>query len=273
MSSFDEPLRVFGGADAGRRRVAGVERHVHDASPLHPVGRAVGTLGIDVALTVAVVGRIGVDQTPDGPVLGSHLGLDAAPGAPVLRDHDRALDGDPEALEALVVRRHPVVHEDDRPGYVPVDRVRVVGGELLVLEGRRAVAGHHRLPQRGHEFGGRHQLEHPLLRGREEGLELLDLGLESPGGEEPDQPFGIVAPVGRTEGLRPGGEPLHVGPHAVGDGNRLELRFPFALDPARSRREAADRIVGRLDGRQQQQAEGDGQGCGPAGTKHRWILE
>ena len=132
-----QALGVLGGADAGRQRVAGINRHVHDAAALHAVLGTAGPCGKDFALEVAVVVRVGIDEAADGAVLGRHLGLDAAPRTAVARDHDGALDGDAQAVELLVVVGHAVVDVDQRRGDVAIDRVGVVGGQLLVVLARR----------------------------------------------------------------------------------------------------------------------------------------
>ena len=76
---------------------------------------------------------IGKYQAADGAVFGSDLGLDAAPGVVITRDDDLALHGNTHAIELLVVLRDTVVHVDELSGDVSVDRVRVIGGKLLVV--------------------------------------------------------------------------------------------------------------------------------------------
>ena len=46
----------------------------------------------NVALSVAVVGGIGIDEAPDRAMLGRDLGFDAAPGISIARDDNGALD-------------------------------------------------------------------------------------------------------------------------------------------------------------------------------------
>ncbi len=77
--------------------------------------------------------RVGVNQAANGAVLGGNLGLDAAPGVVVARDDNLSLDGDAHALELLVVLGDSVVDVDKRSGDVAVDRVSVIGGQLLGL--------------------------------------------------------------------------------------------------------------------------------------------
>ena len=128
-----EALGIFRGADAGRERIARIDRHVHHAAALHAVARTPCAVGENVALRVAVIGGIGIDEASDGAVLGRDFGLDAAPGIAVARDHDGAFDRNAQAFELLVVIRDAVVDVDQRRGDVAVDRVGVVGGQLLGL--------------------------------------------------------------------------------------------------------------------------------------------
>src|SRR5207244_1289593 len=76
--------------------------------------------GVDVALDVAVLPRVRVDEAADRAVLGRDLGLDAAPRPEIARDHDRALHRDSQALEPVVVGGDAVVHVDERCSDVPV---------------------------------------------------------------------------------------------------------------------------------------------------------
>ena len=76
--------------------------------------------------------RIGKNEAADGAVLGSNLGLDTAPRVVIARDDDLALHGNAHAIELLVIFRDAVVHVDELSGDVSVDRVRVIGGKLLV---------------------------------------------------------------------------------------------------------------------------------------------
>ena len=82
-----------------------------------------GALRVDVALEVAVVARVGVDEAADGAVLGRDLGLDAAPGAAVAGDHDLALHVHPVAGQVLVVVGHAVVDVHQGGFHVAVDGV------------------------------------------------------------------------------------------------------------------------------------------------------
>src|SRR2546428_606090 len=164
------------------------------------------TLGVHIALPVARAGGWGVEEAPPRPVPGRALGFEAAPRPAVARDHDRALDGNPEALELLVIPGHAVVHVDERPGDVAVRGIGVVGGELLVLLAGRGVAGHGRLLELGDEAGGRHELDRPLARGGEQHVERLDLRLPAPLLELGEQPLGVRLVVGRAHVVRPGRE-------------------------------------------------------------------
>src|ERR1035438_3407900 len=64
-----EAFRAGFGSPTRRQRVAGVERQVEYAAALDALGRAIRAVGIDVALEVAVVARIGIDDAADGAAL------------------------------------------------------------------------------------------------------------------------------------------------------------------------------------------------------------
>ena len=128
-----QTLRPPRGADAGREGIPGIERHVHDAAPLHAVSGAPRSLGEHVAGLIPVVARVRVDEAPQRAVLGCHLRLDAAPGPAVTGDHDRPFYRHAQAVQSLIVGRDAVVHVHERSRDVAVGRVGVVGGELLRL--------------------------------------------------------------------------------------------------------------------------------------------
>src|SRR4029077_11864906 len=95
----------------------------------------------------------------------------------VFRDDDRALHRDAMSLELFVVRRHAVVHEDQRRGDISINRVRVVRRQLLVMLARGGITSDSWLLQLRLEARRRHELNDALFGGREQYVEVLDLGL------------------------------------------------------------------------------------------------
>ena len=130
-----EPLDARLRRPIGRRRIAGIARHVHHAAALNHAPAAERAVGVDLALEVAVLVRIRIDDAGDGAVLGRDLRLDAAPAAAVAREDDLALHADAELVERLVVGRDAEVHVDDLAGHVARRRIRVVGRQDARLVG------------------------------------------------------------------------------------------------------------------------------------------
>src|SRR5271163_3173858 len=95
---YGEALCVFRRANAGRQRIAGVQRHVCDAAALHAIFWTIGPLRENIALRVSVFARIRKNQAADGAVLCGDFWLDAAPGAVVAGNNDRTFDGDAHAI-------------------------------------------------------------------------------------------------------------------------------------------------------------------------------
>ena len=126
----------------GRRGVARPEREELDAPALDRRAGPERAVGIDVALGVAVVGRVGVDQDARRPALLGVADLQAAEELAVADQDDLVLDVDPQLLEGGEVLGPAVVRVDDLPGDVARDAVAVEGGEGVgagrVLVGRRA---------------------------------------------------------------------------------------------------------------------------------------
>src|SRR4030095_12830306 len=92
-----------------RERIAGVDRHVHDAAALRAKLGAIWAAGIDIARVVTVIAGIRVDQATDRAVLVGDLRLDSAPARTIAGYHDLALHVDAELLQLVVIGRHAVV--------------------------------------------------------------------------------------------------------------------------------------------------------------------
>ena len=178
-------------AGAHRQRVAGRHRQVEHTAALHAVLRTPRASGINVALRVAVVARVGVDDAADRALLGRQLGLDAAPRAAITRDDDRAAHRDAAPVEFLVVGRHSVVHVDQRRGDVTFARIRVVRRKLLGALRGRGIVRDDRLFELRHETRWLDQLDPTFLRRREKHAILLDLRVPAVRRELVAQPLGV----------------------------------------------------------------------------------
>ena len=95
--------KVGGGGDAGGGGIAGVDGQELDGAALDGGVGTAGTLGIDVAAEVAVVGGVGVDEDAFGSVLLGDVDLDAAEVFAVADDDDLVFDADAEFGELLEV--------------------------------------------------------------------------------------------------------------------------------------------------------------------------
>ena len=124
-----EALRTcFGGPTRGER-IAGVENHVHHAAALDAIWRTICTFGEDIALKIAVVTGIGIDEAADGTVFGSDLGFDAAPTAAVAGDDDFAFHVDTFGGEGFVVSRDTIVDVNEGSADVAVAGIGVEAGD------------------------------------------------------------------------------------------------------------------------------------------------
>ena len=63
--------------------------------------------GIVIPVVEAILPRIGINNAPDGAMLGRHLGLDPAPGVSVARNDDCPLHRNSQPVELLVVFAMP----------------------------------------------------------------------------------------------------------------------------------------------------------------------
>ena len=265
-----QPLRVLRGSDAGRERIAGIDRHVHHAAALHPVHRPPGSLRVHVALSVAIVPRVREDEAAHGAVFGGDFRLDAAPRSAIARDYDRALDRHPHSVQLLVVRRNAVVDVHERRGDVAVGGVGIVRRELLRLLGGRRIARDGWLLKLRAEPGRFEELHRPLLGRGEEHVEGLDARVEAEALELRENPFGIVVVVRRADVVGPRRETAHVLAHGIRARDGAEFRLPFALDLGGLGAEAAQVVVGRRgSGRRHEQARQDIGDHGCRDSTHR----
>jgi len=88
---------------------------------------------INIALIKSIVSRIGINYAANGPVLGRNFRLNSAPRTAVFCDHDLALNIDATLRQHIVISGNTVIDENERRGYVAVDRVRVVRRKLFIL--------------------------------------------------------------------------------------------------------------------------------------------
>ncbi len=146
-----QPLRIFYRADAGRQGIARVKRHVGHRTALRPLGVAKGALGIFVALKIAVLVRIGINEATDRAMFRRDLGLDAPPRAAIARDDDFAFHIDASFGQRFVVLGHAEIHIDQLAGNIAVDGVSVVSRQLFRHQARGRVLRQGRLLQRGGE--------------------------------------------------------------------------------------------------------------------------
>ncbi|CAM5604922.1 hypothetical protein RLIN73S_06790 [Rhodanobacter lindaniclasticus] len=202
-----QPLGTGGGTDAGRERVARILLHVGHRAALHAFGGAPAAVGPGVALGVAVLVRVGIDQAADRAVLLRQLRLQPAPAAAVAGDHDLAAHVDAATRQFLVVVRHAVVGVDQRRGDIAVATVDVVWRQRTG-QCRRGIAGDRRLVQGGGERLRPEQFQRHLLRRRIQHLEGLDVRIPAPGAELLQHELGIRLVVRRAHLVRRRRHPL-----------------------------------------------------------------
>ena len=190
-------------------------------------------------------------------MLGRDLGLDAAPRPAITRDYDGTLHGHSQAVEPLVVFGHAVVDIDQRRRDIAIDRVGVVGGQLLVVLAGGGIASYGRLGELGRETLRRDHFEGARLGSGEEHLEGFDVGVQAPLFELRQDPLGVVLIVGRADVMRAGGQALHVVVQILGAGSGAEHYLPVVFGVRRFRRVAAQ--DGGVGGGRERCAEEQGQ--------------
>jgi hypothetical protein len=199
-----QPAGVRRGAHAGGQRVARIERHVGHGAALYALGRPGGSVRIGSFHAVAVLGRVGVDDAADGPMVLRQLRLQPAPALAIARDHDAAAHVDAHAVERLVVVRHAVVHIDQRGGHIAVPLVGDVGGQRPGGPRGGGVASNRAFLERGPERRWVGRFQHlGDRRGIQHG-ERLDMRVPAPVAEQLQLVLGVGLVVRRADLVRLG---------------------------------------------------------------------
>jgi len=123
------------GSETGRGGVTGILEEILNRSALDATFGAIGTVGIDVSLIIAIVGGIGVDDDSGSAVLLCDVGFDAAEIFSVADDDNLAFDADVLGGKLGEIFGRAVVGVDDFCGNVAGGRIGVVGSRdtLVVL--------------------------------------------------------------------------------------------------------------------------------------------
>ncbi len=121
--------QAWGGGDIRRGGVAGILEHVLHRAALHPGIRPPRATGIFVALKVAIVGGIGVDDDSGGSPLLRQVDFDPAEVHSVANQHDFPGNTDVHVVELLEVLRTPVIDIDHIGGEVTGRGRAVKGGQ------------------------------------------------------------------------------------------------------------------------------------------------
>ena len=257
-----QPLGIFRGANSRSQRIPRIRRReIHHAAALHAIRIAHRSLRKDIVLTIAIVARLGVDEAADRAMLGRHFRLHPAPRVVVLRDDDRALHGNPQPVQLLVILRKPVVHENKRRSHVAVDGICVVSRKLLRFLVRRRIDGKRGFFQFRRELCGLGHLQQPKFRRWEQNMEGLDVGIQAPFLEVSQDPLCVVLVVGRADMVGARAHALHVRPKIPRIGNGAEFCLPIALRLARPRSVPGQRrFLGGKGKRRRNQGEYQSQG-------------
>ncbi len=223
--------RAFHGPDPRRERIAGLHRDVLHGAALDPAIRTERALRIGVARSIAVVGRVRINDAAHRAVLIGELGLEPSPANPVPGDHDLALHIQPQALKGFIVRWHAVVQVDQRSRHIAVRAIGHIARQTAGLVRRRRIACDWRLVEIGPVGVGARQFEQLGLRRRIEHAEGLDVRVPTPRLELGQGEFriGLVVRGSDLVGLRRhGAQPLADGLRGKA-GIEAPFKGPFGL--------------------------------------------
>ena len=146
-----QPLSVRRSGNAGGQGIAGMDALILHRSTLHAGCGTPAAGGIDVALGVAIVGRIGIDQAADRSLLLSQQRLQSTPALAITGDDDLALHRHASARKCLIILAHAIIDVDHLAGDVAVALIGKVRRQrpLCIVGG--SIAGHRRLLSAQHD--------------------------------------------------------------------------------------------------------------------------
>ena len=136
-------------------------------------------------------------------MLGRYFRLDAAPTRSVTSDDDLAFDVDAQLFKLIVVRGHSIIDINKLAGHIAVDRVSVIGRQLIRLT-RSRVFRYGRFFQHGLKTSWLDHFKHSLSWCRKQDLELFKLRVDAPRLVLVANPFRILFVVSRTNVMRLG---------------------------------------------------------------------
>ncbi len=220
-----QPFGVLGRADAGRQRIARVQRQVDDRPALHAIGRPRAALRVDVVGAIAIVHRVRIDQAAHSAMFLSQLGLQTTPAATVACDDDLALHADPSAGQRVVIVRHALIDVDQVGSDVAVSLVRQIRWQRVAGVARGVIPCNSPLLSSQPDPGGGQHFDRRGDRRRIENPEGLDPRVPPPGREQCQHHLRIGLVMRRADmvGLR--GHRLEPGDLILAADLRIELRL------------------------------------------------
>ncbi len=196
-----KPLRILRCTDARRERIARILLGVRHRAALHAIGWPPAAFRIDIAIAVAIVLRIGIDQATERAMFLRKLRFQSAPTAAVTGDDDLAAHVDATPCERLVIVGHAVVGVDQFGGDIAIAAIDVVQ-QQRAIERRRSIAGHRRLDEPGCVRVRCDQLQRCLLRRWLQHAEGFDARVPAPCAELREHELGVRLVVRRTDMIR-----------------------------------------------------------------------
>ena len=112
----------------------------------------------------AVIFRVRINQASDRAVLRRNFRLGAAPVFSVTGDDNGSFHRDSEPIELFVILAATIVHVDQRRGHIAINRVSVIGRQLLCALIRCGIAGNSRFLELGLELSWLNQFYDALFR-------------------------------------------------------------------------------------------------------------
>src|SRR5579871_5985483 len=150
-------------------------RYIRYITNLYPITRAHGAIWIGIVLKIAIVSRIGIDDAPDGIMLGCNLGLNASPDTTaVAGNHDFPLDIYALRLQGFVVLGSPIADVDKLTRHVPITGIGVVGRQPVGDNAGSGIFFQCGFREGSHKRNRLRHFKQAFFWSREQYLKLLD---------------------------------------------------------------------------------------------------
>src|SRR4051794_18023754 len=93
------------------KRIAGIDGHIHHTTTLYTIFIFISPFWIDISCKIAIISRVGIDNTTNSAMLLRYFGLYAAPAMPVFGNYNFTFYTHAHSIQHIIIFGQAVVDE------------------------------------------------------------------------------------------------------------------------------------------------------------------